>query len=274
MYSRFCIKEVITVAKLVTLFSSSSGNSYYIGSSGQGVLIDAGRSCKQIELALQSNNIDMRSIRAVFITHEHSDHCQGLKVLASRYGFTVYASEGTLSELERTDKLSSRFTADVIERKVSIGDMLIERHNTPHDSAESCAYSVTTPDGSRATIATDMGIMVPDVREAIKRSSLAVIESNHDIDMLRCGPYPYSLKKRILSDRGHLSNKACAEELPELVRSGVTRLVLGHLSKENNTPALAYNTSLEALVKAGMVPGLDFTLEVAPVETNGKAVLF
>lgn len=274
MYSRFCIKEVITVAKLVTLFSSSSGNSYYIGSSGQGVLIDAGRSCKQIEMALQSNNIDMRSIRAVFVTHEHSDHCQGLKVLASRYGFTVYASEGTLCELERTDKLSSRFTADVIERKVSIGDMLIERHNTPHDAAESCAYSVTTPDGSRATIATDMGIMVPDVREAIKKSSLAVIESNHDIDMLRCGPYPYSLKKRILSDRGHLSNKACAEELPLLVKSGVTRIVLGHLSKENNTPALAYNTSLEALVKAGMAPGLDFTLEVAPVETNGKAVLF
>ena len=274
MYSRFCIKEVITVAKLVTLFSSSSGNSYYIGSSGQGVLIDAGRSCRQLELALQSNNIDMRTIRAVFITHEHSDHCQGLKVLASRYGFTVYASEGTLRELERTDKLSSRFTADVIEKRVSIGDMLIERTDTPHDSAESCAYSVTTADGSRATIATDMGIMLPAVREAIKKSTLAVIESNHDIDMLKCGPYPYILKKRILSDRGHLSNKACAEELPELVKSGVTRFVLGHLSKENNTPALAYNTSLEALIKAGMKPNVDFTLEVAPVETNGKAVLF
>ena len=262
------------MAKLVTLFSSSSGNSYYIGSSGQGVLIDAGKSCKQIELALQSNNIDIRTIRAVFITHEHSDHCQGLKVLASRYGFTVYASEGTLRELERTDKLCSRFTADVIEKRISIGDMLIERTDTPHDSAESCAYSVTTPDGSRATIATDMGIMLPTVREAIKKSNLAVIESNHDIDMLRCGPSPYVLKKRILSDRGHLSNKACAEELPELVRSGVTRFVLGHLSKENNTPALAYNTSLQSLISAGMKPNVDFTLEVAPVETNGKAVLF
>ncbi len=262
------------MAKFVTLFSSSSGNSYYIGSSGQGVLIDAGRSCKQIEMAMQSNNLDLRSVRAVFITHEHSDHCQGLKVLASRYGFTVYGSEGTLNALERTDKLSSRFTADVIDTRISIGDMLIERHNTPHDAAESCAYSVTTPDGSRATIATDMGIMVPDVREAIKRSSLAVIESNHDIDMLRCGPYPYTLKKRILSDKGHLSNKACAEELPELVKKGVNRIILGHLSKENNTPLLAYNTSLESLTKAGMAKGLDFTLEVAPVETNGKAIIF
>ncbi len=274
MYSHFCIKEVITVAKFVTLFSSSSGNSYYIGSSGQGILVDAGRSCKQIEMAMQSNNLDLRTVRAVFITHEHSDHCQGLKVLASRYGFTVYASEGTLNELERTDKLSSRFTADVIETKITIGDMLIERHNTPHDAAESCAYSITTPDGVRATIATDMGIMLPEVREAIKKSNLAVIESNHDIDMLRCGPYPYSLKKRILSDKGHLSNKVCAEELPGLVKSGVNRIVLGHLSKENNTPLLAYNTSLEALTKEGMKLGLDFTLEVAPVETNGKAIIF
>lgn len=262
------------MAKFVTLFSSSSGNSYYIGSSGQGVLIDAGRSCKQIEMAMQSNNLDLRSVRAVFITHEHSDHCQGLKVLASRYGFTVYGSEGTLNALERTDKLSSRFTADVIETKVSIGDMLIERTDTPHDAAESCAYTVTTPDGSVATVATDMGIMLPKVRDAIKRSGLAVVESNHDIDMLRCGPYPYTLKRRILSDKGHLSNKACAEELADFVRSGVTRIVLGHLSKENNTPSLAYNTALEALGKEGMVLARDFTLEVAPIETNGKAILF
>ncbi len=262
------------MAKFVTLFSSSSGNSYYIGSSGQGVLIDAGRSCKQLEAAMQSNNIDLRTVRAIFVTHEHSDHCQGLKVLASRYGFNVYASEGTLNALERSDRLSSRFTADVIETKVSVGDMLIERHDTPHDSAESCAYSVTTADGARATIATDMGIMLPSVREAIKSSTLAVIESNHDVDMLQRGPYPYALKKRILSERGHLSNIACAKELPELVKNGVNRIILGHLSKENNTPLLAYNTSLLSLNEAGLRLGLDFTLEVAPVETNGKSVVF
>ena len=274
MYSRFLYKEVIKVAKFVTLFSSSSGNSYYIGSSGQGVLIDAGRSCKQIELAMQSNNLDLRRVQAVFVTHEHSDHCQGLKVLASRYGFTVYASEGTLNALERADRLSSRFTADVIESKVSIGDMLIERHNTPHDSAESCAYSVITPDGSRAIVATDMGIMLPNIREAIKKSTLAVIESNHDIEMLKFGPYPYVLQQRILSNKGHLCNQACADELADFVKSGVSRIVLGHLSKENNTPTLAYNTSLKALTEAGMKEGLDFTLEVAPPDTNGKSIIF
>ena len=262
------------MARIYPLFSSSKGNSTYIGSKTEGILIDDGVSFARLKKALDVNGLSVDAIKAIFVTHEHSDHCQGLKVLASRYGFTVYASEGTLRELERTDKLCSRFTADVIEKRISIGDMLIERTDTPHDSAESCAYSVTTPDGSRATIATDMGIMLPTVREAIKKSNLAVIESNHDIDMLRCGPYPYVLKKRILSDRGHLSNKACAEELPELVRSGVTRFVLGHLSKENNTPALAYNTSMQSLINAGMKPNVDFTLEVAPVETNGKAVLF
>ena len=262
------------MAKFVTLFSSSSGNSYYIGSSGQAVLIDAGRSCKQIELAMSSNNLDMKSVKAVFITHEHSDHCQGLKVLAARYGFTVYGSQGTLEALEKADRLDTRFTADVIEKKVSIGDMLIERTDTPHDAAQSCAYSVTTADGSRAIVATDMGVMLQSVREAISKANLAVVESNHDIDMLRNGPYPFVLKRRILSDRGHLSNTACAAELPFLVKSGVTRLVLGHLSRENNTPRLAYETALQSLAKAGMTQVVYFTLEVAPEATNGKSILF
>lgn len=262
------------MAKLVTLFSSSGGNSYYIGSSGQAVLIDAGRSCKQIEQAMMSNNLDMRSVRAIFVTHEHSDHCSGLRVLASRYGITVYASNGTMDALERDGRLDSRFTTDIIESKVSLGDMLIERIDTPHDAAESCGYRITTADGKKAIIATDMGIMLPSVRTAISECDLAVVESNHDVNMLLSGPYPYPLKRRILSDHGHLSNTACAEELPGFVRAGVRRLVLGHLSKENNTPDVAYATALCALQQEGMKLGEDFTLEVAPRETNGKAVLF
>lgn len=258
----------------MTLFSSSGGNSYYIGSSGQAVLIDAGRSCKQIEQAMMSNNLDMRSVRGIFITHEHSDHCSGLRVLAARYGINVYASEGTLDALCRDGKVDSRFTTDVIESKVSLGDMLIERVDTPHDAAESCGYRVTTPDGKKAIIATDMGIMLPSVRKAISECDLAVVESNHDVNMLMSGPYPYPLKRRILSDRGHLSNTACSEELPDFVRAGVKHLILGHLSKENNTPDVAYATALCSLKQAGLTPDEDFTLEVAPRETNGKAVIF
>lgn len=262
------------MAKFVTLFSSSKGNSYYIGSSGQGILIDAGRSCKQIEQAMMSNNLDMSSVRAIFITHEHTDHCSALRVIASRYGINVYASEGTLDGLVAGNMLCDRFSADVITSKLSIGDMLIERIDTPHDARESCAYRVTTADGKKAMVATDMGIMLPSVRSAISGCDLAVVESNHDVNMLMSGPYPYTLKRRVLSDRGHLSNEACAQELPDFVRSGVRHLVLGHLSQENNTPDVAFATANCSLLQAGMKIDEDFTLTVAPVETNGKAIVY
>ncbi|MGN0453152.1 MAG: MBL fold metallo-hydrolase [Ruminococcus sp.] len=267
-------KGKFTLAKFVTLFSSSAGNSYYIGSSGEGVLIDAGRSCKQIEAAMQSNGLDMRNVRGIFITHEHTDHCAGLKVLAARYGINVYASSGTLQALAESDKLDSRFCADVIETKLSIGDMLIERFNTPHDARESCAYRVTTADNRKAMVATDMGVMLPSVRTALSECDMAVVESNHDVNMLMTGGYPYPLKRRILSDKGHLSNVACAEELPDLVKAGVKHFVLGHLSRDNNTPDVAFVTALCALKEAGMVIDEDFTLRVAPREPDGKSLLF
>lgn len=262
------------MAKLVTLFSSSKGNSYYIGSSGQAVLIDAGRSCKQIEEAMSSNNLDMRNVKAIFITHEHTDHCSGLRVLASRYGINVYASEGTLEGLVQNNMLCDRFSSDVINGKITVGDMLIERVDTPHDARESCAYRVTTADGKKAMVATDMGIMLPSVRCAVSECDLAVVESNHDVNMLMSGPYPYTLKRRVLSDRGHLSNIACAEELPAFVRAGVKHLVLGHLSQENNTPDVAFATALCSLKEAGMKQDEDFTLSIAPVETRGKAIIY
>ena len=152
--------------------------------------------------------------------------------------------------------------------------MLVRRIDTPHDAAESCCYHVTAPDGKRALIATDMGYMTRQVREAAAHSDFAVIESNHDIDMLKTGPYPYVLKKRILSDRGHLSNEACAAELSELVRSGTLRLMLGHLSEQNNTPEIALRTSAAELARAGMKLNSDFTLDVAPGYPTVKSVIF
>lgn len=262
------------MAKVVPLFSGSKGNSYFIGTATQGVLIDAGRSCKQIENALLANSIDPRIIGAVFITHEHTDHCSAVKVLASRYNYKVYASNGTINALANANRLDKRFEAEVIENEVSIGDMLIKRINTPHDVAESCCYSVTLADGKTATIATDMGYMTDEVRNAISHSNFAVIESNHDIDMLKSGSYPYVLKKRILSKIGHLSNKDCSAELAGLVQSGTLRLMLGHLSEENNTPTIALNTAVNALAQCGMKRGVDYTLDIAPVETNTKCVIF
>ncbi len=265
---------MIFLAKAVPLFSGSKGNSYYIGSSSEGVLIDAGRSCRQIVNAMEANGLKMSNVGAVFVTHEHIDHCNALRVLAKKYGFRVYASAGTLRELERKNKIAPETESFVIENEVAVGNMLAERIDTPHDAAESCCYRITASDGKSALIATDMGVMTPRVRQAAQQSNFVVLESNHDVEMLKKGEYPYSLKLRILSDKGHLSNIACSDELAELVKGGTLRLMLGHLSEHNNTPQLALNTAVSALENVGLKYNTDFTLDVAPSETNLKSVIF
>lgn len=262
------------MAKIVPLFSSSKGNSYYIQGNGSAVLVDAGRNLKQLELAMAANDLRMRDVRAVFVTHEHSDHISALKVLLKRYDIPLYASRGTLDYLTQNDKVPAAARLNLIEDTVEIDDFRVQRVETSHDASEPCGYFITTPDGRRVSVVTDTGYLTEDARRAISRSHLAVVESNHDIDMLREGMYPYILKKRILSDSGHLSNAACAEALPDFVGAGLTRIILGHLSEENNTPHLALSESIDSLNRAGMVINADYTLTVAPVATDGKSVIF
>ncbi len=262
------------MAKVVPLFSGSKGNSYYIGSSGEGVLIDAGRSCKQLENALSLNEIDISSIGAVFVTHEHTDHCSALRVFAKKYNKKIYASKGTLEAMAEKNYICPENICGIIEDKITVGNMQVERRDTPHDARESCCYKVYTSDGRKAAIATDMGVMTESVRELISTSDFAVVESNHDVRMLKLGYYPENVKYRILSDRGHLCNEACADELAEFIKKGNVRLMLGHISENNNTPALALNTSLSALEELGMKRNIDFTLEVVPPESMGESVVF
>ena len=262
------------MAKIVPLFSSSKGNSYYIQGNGSAILIDAGRNLKQLELAMSQNGLSMREVRAVFVTHEHTDHISALNVLLKRYDIPIYASRGTLDYLTRYDKVPPTARLNVIENIVETDDFRVQRVDISHDAAEPCGYFITTPDGRRMSVVTDTGFLTEDAKLALSRSHLAVVESNHDIDMLREGPYPYILKKRILSDNGHLSNAACAEALPDFVGAGLTRIILGHLSEENNTPHLAVSESVGVLNRAGMVINNDYTLDVAPVATNGRSVTF
>ncbi len=262
------------MAKIVPLFSSSKGNSYYIQGNSSAILVDAGRNLKQLELAMSVNNIRMSDVGAIFVTHEHSDHISALKVLLKRYDIPLYASRGTLEYLINNDKVPVRARLNVIEDVVEANGFEIHRVETSHDAAEPCGYSITTPDGRRLSIVTDTGYLTKDARTAISRSHLAVIESNHDIDMLREGMYPYILKKRILSDSGHLSNAACDEALPDFVGAGLTRIILGHLSEENNTPHLALSGAIDALSQAGMALDSDYIIDVAPVATDGKSMFF
>lgn len=262
------------MAKLIPLFSSSKGNSYYIGSKGESILVDAGRNCKQLELALYSNEIDMRTIKAIFVTHEHIDHCSALRVFAKRYDLPIYASKGTLDALIKSNKVDLHTKLYEINDEIALGDMLIKRVDTSHDAAESCGYHITLSDNRKCAVVTDTGFVTQSALSALKDSSISVIESNHDIEMLKNGPYPYVLKQRVLSMTGHLSNADCAKVLPQLVDSGVTRILLSHLSQENNTRTLALDTSIRSLSAHNMKKDIDYIIDTAPVQYNGKSIIF
>lgn len=251
------------MARFCPLFSSSSGNCIYIGSSDGGILIDAGVSAKRIKTALNDLDIDVSKIAAIFITHEHSDHVSGLKVFAGNNNIDVYASEGTLQALEYNDVLTEKYTARPIPYEgLEIAGMHIRPFGISHDVKEGVGYSVVTSDGRRASVVTDTGVVTPEIMSAVQGSDLIMIESNHDIRMLENGPYPYYLKRRILSSRGHLSNDACAQASLELLKSGTTRFMLGHLSKENNFPLLAKQTTESEFAVNGAVEGRDYLLQV------------
>ncbi len=248
-----------------SLFSSSSGNCTYIATKDGGVLVDAGVSAKRIQQALDERDIDPCTIRAVLVTHEHTDHVAGLRVLCKRFGWPVLASEGTLDALAQNGTVDEgqRLYALYSSKAVDIGGLHVTPFATPHDSSASFGYRFDAEDGRSAAVATDMGYMLPEVLEQLRGCQLIHIESNHDIAMLRNGPYPYPLKKRILSDLGHLSNDACAAVLPDLVRAGATRMALAHLSQHNNTPQLAQRTACDALATQAVRVGKDCLLWVA-----------
>lgn len=258
------------MSRICPLFSSSKGNSTFIGNGHTGILVDVGKSAKQIEQALSANNISVTSIKAIFITHEHSDHIQGLRVFASRYNLKVFASLGTLNALEQKGILTDNFPVEAIDfNGVEICGTFVKPFETPHDSQQSVGYIINTSDDKRAVIATDIGYMTDTVREAIIGADVVLIESNHDVRMLQNGDYPYYLKKRILSNIGHLSNDACAVELPNFIKNGTKKFILAHLSPENNIPELAFGTSICQLSAHKMVHKTDFHLWVAPVQNSG-----
>lgn len=262
------------MAKFLSLFSGSSGNSTYIGDGESGILIDAGRTAKQLAEALQGREIDPAGIRALFITHEHVDHGQGIRVFASKYNVPVYATEGTIKGLRQKGYVNEKTELHVMEQEVQIGSLTVSSFVTSHDTYEPCGYTVTTGDERKVTVCTDTGVLTDESKTALIGSDLVLLESNHELNMLLNGPYPYPLKMRVSGAKGHLSNDDCARELVKLVESGTTRLFLGHLSRENNTPELAEQTALAALQIADMREGFDFTLGVCPPANTKKAVIF
>ena len=261
------------MARFCSLYSGSSGNCVAIGCGGKYILIDAGRSAKKIRERLAEESIDPKDVAAIFITHEHSDHIAGLRVLASSLKAPVYATEGTAEYLAQNGHAVNVDLRVMPEGPVELGDMCVSGFATSHDAAESCGFRVECADGRRMALATDTGVITPEIHHALEGCDLVYLESNHDLSMLYAGGYPYPLKKRIASDRGHLSNEACSAELPVLARAGTTRFVLGHLSAENNMPLLARQSAVTELGRYGIREGADYLLAVAGVSGLKSMVL-
>jgi len=262
------------MSKICPLFSGSTGNSTYIGTKNTGILIDAGASAKGIDTELQRAGVSFGSIDAIAVTHCHDDHIKGLKTVLKKTGAALIATEKTVECLRKKEMLLPD-TEIIIANgdSVAFRDLEIGNFATSHDSEGSCGYSITLPDGKKFSLCTDTGVITDEIRKRIYGSDAVLIESNHDIDMLKKGPYPPILKVRIMSDRGHISNAVCAGEVKELFKSGTTRFILGHLSLNNNTPLLAKSSSESVLIDFGALNGKDYILTVAKPKENGVTII-
>jgi phosphoribosyl 1,2-cyclic phosphodiesterase len=236
--------------RLTSIASGSSGNCIYVGSEDTHILIDSGISGKRIEQGLQSIEVDPSELDGILITHEHTDHIQGLGVMARRYGVPIYATEKTGDYLKECSGVGcidcGLFQTIIPEQNFKIGDFTIDAHRIWHDAVDPVCYTIQQDD-TKASIATDLGDYNTELIDQLKECDILFIEANHDSRMLEVGPYPYQLKKRIMGQFGHLSNDRCGDLINQLYSERLKHVFLGHLSKENNFPALAYETVKLAL---------------------------
>ena len=262
------------MARFATLYSGSSGNSAAVAHTAAGqeefLLVDIGKNCKQALLSLQQLELDVRRLRGVLVTHEHADHVSGLKVFLKKHPVPVYGGAATLDALAEQDAVPP--TAQLIPidgRREDIGGFGVQAFSTSHDSAGCCGFHIECADGHTMSIATDLGYVSRPVYDQLRGCGLVALECNYDKTMLQMGPYPYYLKSRILSTRGHLSNDDCAETLAQLLADGCTRFALCHLSQENNIPDLARATVMCRLQQDGrfapeQLAAGALTLQVSP----------
>lgn len=254
-----------------TLFSGSSGNCTLIRTEKTAVLVDAGKNCKAVTAGLEMLGMSLSDLSAVFVTHEHRDHISALDVMMRRRSIPIHVTSLSAPELCRG---RSAGEAAVVHPgllyEVQVGDLTVRSFPLPHDSAGHVGYMFADAAGDTAGLATDMGYATMDAYNHLRHCRTVVLEANHDLDMLRMGPYPFPLKQRILSRGGHLSNVDCAGLCCGLAGGHTERIILAHLSHENNTPEIAYQTVRTALDREGYT---GFALSVARRDCPGCAAL-
>lgn len=261
------------MSKACQLFSGSKGNSVYVACSTGKFLVDVGVSAKRLENALGEIGVSPSELCGIFVTHEHTDHISGLRVFASRYNLDVYAHPDVITAMRNTKKIDDKVKTREITSPLELSGVKIIPFENSHDSVACLGYRFDMSDGRSICICTDTGYVTDDAREKMRGCDLAFLESNHEVTMLQNGTYTYQLKQRILSNSGHLSNDSCAEYACELVRGGTTRIVLSHLSRENNMPDIAYQTTLCALRQEGFKENKDFRLSVSPQENHERPIV-
>ena len=250
--------------EVTTLASGSKGNCIYIGTKNTKILIDAGGSGSKIENALNDINLSLNDIDAVFVTHEHSDHINAVGVISRKYNLPVYATEGTWDNMpEKVGKISN-YNKKIVykEEDILLNDVLIHPFSIPHDAKDPVCYSILY-NKTKICVATDMGHVTKDIIDNIKYSSALVLESNHDVNMLKMGAYPSYLKERILGKYGHISNETCGKLLSCVMNDKLKNVFLAHLSEDNNTPDLAYLTVANTLEEFGIYAEKDVNLHIA-----------
>lgn len=224
--------------KFCVLASGSKGNSTYLSSSYTKMLIDAGLSSSNIEKKLLDLNIDPKTIKSVLLTHTHVDHIYGLKIFLKKYNPKLYLTDKMYDELSMAFSITNY---EIINGDFDIDDIHVDIIKTSHDASDSNGYIFTSSTSSLVYI-TDTGYINCRYFEKLKNKSAYIMESNHDIKLLMNGKYPYYLKQRVLSDKGHLSNEDSSYYLSEFIGNNTSTIVLIHLSKENNTNEIALNT--------------------------------
>ncbi len=262
------------MAKFCPLFSGSTANSTYIGGSFGGILIDAGSSFLSLKNEFLQNQLDLSTLRAVLITHSHSDHTKGLSALLKKVHIPVVASMDTLNYLDDHNMLpEGAQVLEIGEKAMDICGTCVSFFKTSHDALGSGGYTLILPDGNKISVCTDLGVVTDEVRQALTGSQLIMLESNHDLKMLKSGPYPPELKMRIMGEKGHLSNISAAAELKYLFQKGTNRFVLAHLSQHNNLPRLAFTSATASLLDLGAKVDEDYILKVAAPKNNGVIYL-
>ncbi|MDD3269505.1 MAG: MBL fold metallo-hydrolase [Syntrophomonadaceae bacterium] len=235
--------------QLHILASGSSGNAVFFEFGGTKILVDAGISTRRIERGLAAIGVGAAELDGILITHEHIDHIQGLDVLVRRYKLPVYARPATWSGIACRDKLPGE-CIKYIEGNFSLGAVEVEPFKISHDAADPLGFCLYYQQ-QKWVMATDLGVVTREVEQALSHADGAVLESNHDPEMLRTGPYPQMLKQRIRSTQGHLSNYDTAKVLASIPRLESMQVFLAHLSQQNNHPRLAMQTVGEILLKNG-----------------------